>query len=463
MPLDHSALLSDAARKRPKSVIRELLVMEKRPGMISMLAGKPNPEGFPFSSITMDIKLTGQSEPVKLTMDSDLLNESLQYSLTPGINALLDAYARIIARVHGRTIDDGSAAGDFALSSGVGSQDLITKAFGVVLNPGETVLTEAPLYTGVLPSLTALEANVVGVDTDKEGLSARALEAKLASWKTDPATASLPFPKILYTVPAGSNPAGTTASVERKREVLAIVRRYGILLFEDDPYYYLAFDGLGEDPVSRPRIPSYFALEREGDDYGYVIRFESLSKIISAGLRLGFVYGPRTIVRTIDVVTASTNLHPSGISQAATATLLDYWGVDGFLRHVDSVSAMYKERRDMFASYAEKHLGSGGGQQPLAKWVLPVAGMFFWFKLHLPPTENAPEGDSSDLMLKKAADGGVLLVPGAAFFPTPGPVPYARASFSLIEPADVDEGLRRLRAVIEEAWHSAGYDSIPPI
>ena len=84
---------------------------------------------------------------------------------------------------------------------------------------------------------------------------------------------------MLYTVPAGSNPAGTTASADRKRAVLALVRRYGMLLFEDDPYYYLTFDGIDGDAVTRPRVPSYFALEREGEEYGNVVRFESLSKV----------------------------------------------------------------------------------------------------------------------------------------------------------------------------------------
>ena len=131
----------------------------------------------------------------------------------------------------------------------------------------------------MLPALQSLKTNAVGVASDAEGLSSLALAAKLESWKTDPETSGLPFPKVLYTVPAGSNPAGTTASADRKRAVLALVRRYGMLLFEDDPYYYLTFDGIDGDAVTRPRVPSYFALEREGEEYGNVVRFESLSKV----------------------------------------------------------------------------------------------------------------------------------------------------------------------------------------
>lgn len=458
--LDHSAMLSRAAREHPKSTIRELFPLEKRPGMISMLAGQPNTHGFPFASISASLHPVGAEAPVQLTVDGARLEEALRYSMCAGLDSLLAAYARIITHAHGRTIDDGSPAGDFALSCGNGSQDLLAKSFHVLLDPGDTVLAEVPLYTGVLPTLFAHKANVVGVGMDEQGLSAAALEHKLTTWHSDPSTAHLPFPKILYTVPSGSNPAGTTASAERKRAVLALVRRFGILLFEDDPYYYTTFDGLGGDPATRPRVPSYFALERESGEYGYVLRFESLSKIISAGLRLGFMYGPRTVVRAADVVTSTTNLHPSGVAQALTAALFEHWGIDGFFQHVDRVARMYKERSEMFASFAEKHLG---GAQPVAQWTCPVAGMFFWLKLHLPRTDAAPEGDSFDLMLNKAVSHNVLLVPGSGFFPDGARVPYARASFSLIEPADADEGLRRLRAVIEDAWRSAGFDSIPPL
>ena len=121
---------------------------------------------------------------------------------------------------------------------------------------------------------------------------------------------------------------------------------------------------------------------------------------------------------------------------------------------------MYKERSEMFGSFVEKHLG---GAQPVAQWTRPVAGMFFWLKLHLPRTDAAPEGDSFDLMVTKAVNHNVLLVPGSGFFPDGARGPYVRASLSQIEPADADEGLRRLRDVIEDAWRSAGFDSIPPL
>jgi tryptophan aminotransferase len=110
----------------------------------------------------------------------------------------------------------------------------------------------------------------------------KSLRSILASWHTSPATRSHPFPKFVYTTPTGANPAGTTASEQRKREVLAVVREYGVLLLEDDPYIFLGFEGLGEDPVTRDRGRSYFSLETDGREQagdGFVARFDSFSKV----------------------------------------------------------------------------------------------------------------------------------------------------------------------------------------
>lgn len=312
------------------------------------------------------------------------------------------------------------------------------------------------------------KVNLVSLETDSQGLSADSLRTTLENWHMSEATKHLKYPKALYTVPTGANPAGTTASAERKREILALVRKHGVLLLEDDPYFFLTFDDVDEDPTTHARTPSYFALEHEDAEtwgYGYVVRFESFSKIMSAGMRLGFMMGPSTIVNAVIALTASSNLHASAPPQAMAAALLSYWGMDGFLRHANNVAKMYKERRDMFGAAVESALGKGedGSQTPVATWVSPVAGMFFWIKLHLPPTDGAPEGDSYKVISEKALSYGVLAMPGAAFFATPTVTPYVRTSFSLIEPAEAREALQRLRQAVESAWKDAGYESIPPI
>lgn len=321
------------------------------------------------------------------------------------------------------------------------------------------------MYPGLLPDLGTRKVNTVNVDTDSEGLSATALERTLSNWSTNPDTANLKFPKAVYTVPTGGNPSGTTASKERKLAILALARKYELLILEDDPYYYLSFEGLDQDPVTRERLPSYFALERESGndaDYGYVLRFESFSKILSAGMRLGFAVGPPWAIQALLAYTATSNIHSSSPIQAVAGALLHHWGTDGFLQHVDKVAAMYLRRRQEFGEHLRIILGDGTpGQAPLGRWVTPVAGMFYWIKLHLPPSGMAPEGDSFEVISDKALKEKVLAVPGDSFYAGGRVTPYMRVSFSVIDMDKVPEGLRRLRKAVEAAWTDAGFDKVP--
>lgn len=491
MPLNYEQLLSREYTRRPTPAIRGLLAHESRPGMISFLAGKPNPNGFPFQSISVTLKpdsiMSKNSETddaTELVIEGEDLERALQYGSSSSDKMFSDCMDTIVSTVHGRKRGDGSPAGDYELAVGTGSQDLLAKVRFFLLcyvilslpadtvmqtslalfDEGDTVLVESPMYPGLLPDLASRGIHTVNIATDEEGLSDSALASVLENWTSHEQTSKMRFPKAIYTVPTGSNPAGTTASADRKRKILALARRHQVLIMEDDPYYYIGFDGLGKDPVTRERIPSYFALEREQADeygYGYVLRFESFSKIMSAGMRLGYVVGPKPIVTAIVAYTATSSIHASSPIQVIVAHLLRHWGVNGFLQHVDKVASMYRERRDVFASSLEKILGSG--PTPVATWTTPVSGMFFWLKLHLPPTPEAPEGDSFQVIAEKALDEGVLVVPGSSFYAGGCKTPYARVSFSVIPENDIAEGLHRLRRAIESAWKDAGYSTIPPM
>ncbi|WFC99755.1 tryptophan transaminase [Malassezia yamatoensis] len=439
--------------------------------MISLLAGKPNPDGFPFESITLQLKPSAEAgskpsgEPMEITIDGSRLENALQYGSSSGDDILLGEIDKILSRVHHRTRGDGQPAGEFGLMLGTGSQDLLSKAISILFDPEDTVLVESPVYPGVLPELVTHKVQVCGVESDHQGLSAKALRETLQNWNTSEKTKHLRYPKAVYTVPTGANPAGTTASTERKREILAIAREFSILVLEDDPYYFVSFENLTEDASNQERALSYFELENEqGSElgYGYVLRFESFSKILSAGIRLGFACGPKPLINAMVALTASTNLHASGASQAIVGELIHYWGVDGFLRHVANVAKMYMERRDMFGRQLDRILGAES-EKPLATYVTPVAGMFYWIKLHLPPTPDAPEGDSYQVISQKALEFGVLAMPGAAFFADKRKTPYVRASFSLIEPDEANEALLRLRQAVLSAWEDAGYETVPKI
>merc|ERR1719471_1860082 len=140
-------------------------------------------------------------------------------------------------------------------------------------------------------------------------------------------------PKIMYINPTGANPTGTVLTPERRREIYQIACEYNILILEDDPYYYMQFgDG---------KVPSLFSMDTEGR----VLRFDSFSKILSSGIRLGFVTGPRPLIERVVLHMQVSVLHASSLSQVITHQLLDQWGHEGFFRHIRSVEAFYQHRR----------------------------------------------------------------------------------------------------------------------
>ncbi|WWD06909.1 hypothetical protein V865_005006 [Kwoniella europaea PYCC6329] len=423
--------LSDRAKVTQIDGIRGLMAVEG-PGIVSFLsdAGRPNPTTFPFSSITLNLKsplADAQAKEESITIDTEDLDIALQYSPSPGLGKLVDWAVGLQSQVHNRQRD-----GKWTVSFGSGSQDLMSKAFHALLNPGDPVLLETPIYAGVLPPLRILNAEMIEVDVDSQGLSAKNLERILSTWPEGKKR-----PRVLYTSPTGSNPSGCSAPRERKLEVLEVCKKYNVLIFEDDPYYYLATE----------LLPSYFELEAQVyPEGGHVIRFDSFSKLLSAGLRLGFATGPKEITQAIDVLTAGANLHTSGVSQAVTLRLMQHWGIDGFLAHGRSVAKLYAERRAEFEAIAHKYLDG------LATWVSPVAGMFLWVDL-------SPSGikDSYDLIRHEALAKGVLGVPGMAFYPSGRKSPNVRLSFSIVDlDQDTELGFARLAEAIKDKQKAMG-------
>ncbi|KAA1477143.1 PLP-dependent transferase [Dentipellis sp. KUC8613] len=421
----YDRFLSTACKERKPSPIRSLFPLEKEPGVISLLAGKPNSATFPIDSIKLSSRLpTDPTKEIPLTIEGETLAEALQYSATAGIPSLVKWLTGLQEAEHRRKQGEG-----WRLSVASGSQDAFYKATTAVLNPGDVVLVETPAYAGVIPVYSSLHVEMIEVPTDEKGIRSDVLRSILENWP-----ASKPKPKTLYTVPYGSNPTGYTATVERRLEVLELSRQHDFLIFEDDPYYYLYYG-----KAARP--PSYFSLEAQTGEIGRVLRFDSLSKILSAGIRIGFTTGPTRLLNAMDDHTAQANLQVSSLTQAITFSVLNAWGYDNFIIHTQNTSQFYRQKRDIFAAAMRKHLDG------LAEWNIPEAGMFFWFKLLL--HEDPNEVIDSDAVIRgNAFKGGVLALPGNVFLPSGAATGFVRASFSLLGEDEVDEALRRLRVVL---------------
>jgi kynurenine/2-aminoadipate aminotransferase len=304
----------------------------------------------------------------------------------------------------------------------------------MLTNPGEAILVEDPTYTGALGFLDNVECDLAPIATDENGILPSSLEAMLSNWpESNPnGKKDQPRPHVLYTVPTGGNPTGCSSAFERKRQVYDICSKYDVVILEDDPYYYLQLDG--------ERIRSYFSIDTDAR----VLRLDSMSKILSSGMRVGWVTGPAELVDRINMHTMVTNLQPAGLPQGVMYQTLKMWGYKGFFEHVDRVADFYREKRDQFVKCLDHRM------KGRATWIVPNAGMFVWIRL-LGGIE-----DSFDLVMNKTLKKNVLAIPGIAFMPNKNVNNYIRVSYSNVSYEQMDEALCILAGIIDEEAASNG-------
>ncbi|XP_056883362.1 kynurenine/alpha-aminoadipate aminotransferase, mitochondrial isoform X1 [Takifugu flavidus] len=424
--MNYARFLTAVSAARKPSPIRVLTELQQRspPSLISLAGGAPNPNTFPFRSATIELK-NGE----KVTFSEGTLKRALQYSASNGIPELLVWMKNLQKNLHNPpTASLTPEKGQMDMCVTTGSQEGLCKVFEMLVNPGDNVLLDAPTYSGTLAALQPLGCNLINVPSDHHGMIPSALKEILSRW--DPLEVHKPSstaPKVLYTIPNGGNPTGASMTTERKQEVYKLAQQYDMLIIEDDPYYFLQFD--------KPWAPSFLSMDVDGR----IIRTDSFSKILSSGLRIGFVTGPKPLVDRVVLHIQASTMHTSTFTQLMVSQLLHSWGQEGFLQHIDGVIEFYRSQRDAMIFSAEKWL------KDLAEWHAPSAGMFLWIKLK-------GVSDTQQLIMKKALAKEVLLVPGGVFMINSNePCPYVRAAFSLSTPDQIDEGFRRLSSLIKEA------------
>ncbi|XP_034006086.1 kynurenine/alpha-aminoadipate aminotransferase, mitochondrial [Trematomus bernacchii] len=416
--MNYARFLTAVSAARKPSAIRMLTELQQRspPTMISLAGGAPNPNTFPFLSASFRLK-DGQT----LNFDEALMKRALQYSASNGIPELLTWMKKLQKDLH-------NPPSPMEMCVTTGSQEGLCKLFEMLVNPGDNVLLDAPTYSGTLAALRPLGCNLINVSSDQHGMIPAALKEVLSRW--DPSEVHKPgstAPKILYTIPNGGNPTGASMTTQRKQEVYELARQYDMLIIEDDPYYFLQFD--------KPWAPTFLSMDVDGR----ILRTDSFSKILSSGLRIGFVTGPKPLVDRVVLHIQASTMHTSTFTQLMVSQLLHSWGQDGFLQHIDGVIEFYRKQRNAMISSADKWL------KDVAEWHAPSAGMFLWIKLK-------GIADTQQLIMEKALEKEVLLVPGGVFMiNSSDPCPYVRAAFSLSTPEQIDEAFRRLSSLIKEA------------
>ena len=375
------------------SAIREILRVTERPDIISFAGGLPAPELFPVAAFA-------RAHVEVFAKDGAA---AMQYSTTEGFLPLRKWIAK---RLQLRGIE---AAAERVLIT-TGSQQGINLVSKIFLEAGDQVVVENPSYLAALQAFNGFEASFITVDSDDYGMCPDQLEQVL----------SKSSPKFIYLVPNFHNPKGTTLTLERRKEIVALSRRFRVPILEDDPYGELRYEGESIVPMA--------SLNKDG----LVIYLSTFSKTLSPGMRVGWVHASQEIIHNLISAKQAADLHTSTVQQRAVARLLSFFDYDG---HVANLCGVYGERLNAMLSALEEHFPEG------ARWTMPDGGMFIWVEL--------PDHIRGQELLDEALLDRVAFVPGASFFANEPRHNFIRLNFSNRPPDVIEEGIKRIGRVIE--------------
>ncbi len=385
--------LARRARRMNPSIIREILKVTERPGIVSLAGGLPSADTFPVQAVRDATERVLRDAP----------REALQYAASEGFAPLREWVAAHLAQQHGMQVH----ADQVLITNG--SQQGLDLAAKVLIDAGSRVLVETPTYLGALQAFAPYEPQIEALASDPEG----PLPAALA--------AAAPGARFAYLLPNFQNPTGHVYTEARRVALVAAARRANLPLLEDNPYGDLWYDA--------PPPPPLAARWPEG-----VIYLGSFSKVLSPGLRLGYVVAPPALYPKLLQAKQAADLHTSIFNQRVVFEVIRNGLLD---THVPTIRARYKLQRDAMEVALEKHLAG------LAQWQKPAGGMFFWLDL--------PAGLDAMALLPEAVDAGMAFVPGEPFYATAPARNTLRLSFVSVAADRIEAGVAALARVLRKA------------
>lgn len=392
--------LARRAERLNPSVIREILKVTERPGIISLAGGLPAADGFPVQALR---------EAADRVL-AEVPREAMQYAPSEGYGPLREWIAADMAQ-QGLQV-----SADQVLIT-TGSQQGLDLCAKVLVDPGSAVAVESPTYLGALQAFAPYEPQFVPLACDEEG-------------PLLPLPAAMHQARFLYLVPSFQNPSGRCMSEARRDALVQAASHAGVPMLEDNPYGDLWYDV----PPPRPLAAR---------DPQNTIYLGSFSKVLAPGLRLGYVIAPPELFPKLLQAKQAADLHTPGFNQRIVYQVVR----DGFLQqHLPQVRARYKAQRDAMEAALSRYLA------PLdCRWHTPAGGMFYWLTL--------PGRLDAMALLPQAVLAGVAYVPGVAFYCADAASHTLRLSFATAAPECIDEGVQTLGAVLRQAmesWPAAG-------
>ena len=383
---------SAIANTMKPSAIRLLLKVANQPDVISFGGGLPNPESFPIDDIRRIFEEQLARNGKKM----------LQYGATEGLDSLNVALAARLKEKEGIN----SEPTDIIQTTG--SQEALYMLGKVFANPGEYVITEAPTYVGTISALKASGIKIVGVEMDHYGMRMDVLREKLKKY---------PNPKFIYVIPNFQNPSGITLSFERRKELLEIANERGLTVIEDDPYGALRFAGA--------HVPTLKSMDND------VVYLGTFSKVLSPGIRLGYVVGPHDVIEKLNIAKQAVDLATSSVSTYIAQAYVSGGYMD---KQIPKIIDLYRQKRDlMIESFVNYFPGD-------VEYTRPNGGMFLWV---------TRKGANTDKMFEEAVKQKVLYVVGSAFYPDEDNHESMRLNFTYSSNENIVEGVKRLGKLFE--------------
>jgi 2-aminoadipate transaminase len=372
--------------------IAAVLGLLGRPGVISFAGGFPDPVTFPrerAAALLAEFVATGEAA-------------AFQYAPTRGLAGALAAFADRIEALQGRRPADD----ELVITSGaIEALELVGKSF---LDAGDLVVVEGPTYLGAIQSFRGFETRLDAVPLDDDGLQVDELERRLAGGLR---------PKLLYTIPDHQNPAGVTLSAERRALLVELARQHGFLIVEDVAYRELGFAGQA--------LPSLWTLAPD-----VVVQAGTTSKTLFPGVRLGWALAPPDVAARVVSAKQTTDQCAGAFGQR----LFEEFQRRGWIDEQLALSReLYERKCARLLAALEASMPEG------ARWTTPRGGFFSWLTL--------PNVDTTELA-RRAVEQSVGIVPGSLFFPDGRGADSVRLSFSLVDEAQIDEGIGRLAALV---------------